>query len=81
MCVGPHEKTLELQLRQFISFLMYRNLNPRSLVQIVIQILSVDTTAINPVIIYMDVCLTKVDEYDTYDSIKCGDVSLDHMDH
>lgn len=49
LSIGPHEKTLELQLRQFISSLMHRNLNPRSLVQIVIQIVSVDSTALDPV--------------------------------
>ena len=57
--LGPHEKTLELQLRQFISCLMHRNLNPRSLVQIVIQVLSVDTTAVNPVCISIWRSLTR----------------------
>jgi hypothetical protein len=42
---GPHEKTLELQLRQIISSVMHRTLNPRSLVQVVIQVLSVDNTS------------------------------------
>lgn len=47
--LGPHEKTLELKLRQFISSLILRTLNPRSLVQIVIQIVSIDTTSTDPV--------------------------------
>src|SRR2546421_9887289 len=47
--IGPHEKTLELLLRQFISSLMHRNLNPRSLVQTVIQIVSIDSDAVDPV--------------------------------
>ena len=48
--LGPHEKALELKLRQFISSLVLRTLNPRSLVQVVIQVLSVDPASVNPVI-------------------------------
>lgn len=46
---SPHEKILELQLREFVESIILRTLNPRSLVQIVVQVLSIDTEAVNSV--------------------------------
>ena len=46
---SPHEKILELQLREFVQAVILRTLNPRSLVQIVVQVLSIDTESFNRV--------------------------------
>ena len=72
---GPEEKTIELKLKQFISSLIIRTLNPRSLVQIVVQILSVDTASPNPVE-HLPRLLLMVDECDFDDGVECGDVSI-----
>ena len=47
---SPHEKILELQLREFVQSVILKNLNPRSLVQIVVQVVSIDTEALNTVL-------------------------------
>jgi len=71
---GPAEKTTELKLKLFISSLILRTLNPRSLVQIVVQILSVDTTSPDPVDRFSSLLLM-VDEHDFNDCVERGDVS------
>ena len=66
---------MELKLKQFISSLIIRTLNPRSLVQIVVQILSVDTASQNPVD-HLPRPLLMVDECDFDDGVERGDVSI-----
>lgn len=71
--LGPHEKALEFKLRQFISSIVLRTLNPRSLVQVVIQVLSVDPASFNSVVSSLFFWLI-VDQHDSYNRNKCGNV-------